>query len=292
MRRRLPPLRSVEYFEAVAENNSVVAAASQLGVTKGAVSQQIRVLEDYLGTALFNRTGRTVSLNDAGHRYYSAVQNSLSTLEQATTRLSRQTSRTTFRLTVLPAFASMWLVQRLAAFQNQFPNIDIEIAADAAMADFKRSDIHLGIRYSTGNAANLVASTLCTDKLFPVCSPAYQEKMDLQQPSDLMRCRLLHDTYWHGDWQRWCTDTGTLLPNRQEGQYFTHYSVAIDAARADGGVAMGHALLIEDLLKRGDLIRPFAASVPALEPYVLVHPKRYSRLSFVRGFEGWIRNQL
>ena len=292
MRRRLPPLRSVEYFEAVAENESIVMAGEQVGVTKGAISQQIRLLEEYLGTELFNRSGRTISLNDAGRRYYSAVQSSLSTLEQATTRLSRQKLRTTFRLTVLPAFASMWLVRRLAEFQNKFPNIDMEIAADAAMADFSRSDIHLGIRYSKGDVTDLITKNLYTDNLFPVCSEAYQKKMKLEQPSDLAHCRLLHDTYWNEDWQRWCNETGTPLPNRQEGQYFTHYSVAIDAAKSDGGVAMGHALLVEEALSQGELICPFDISISASEPYVLVHPKRYSNLSFVEEFEKWIRSHL
>ncbi|MGO1120359.1 LysR substrate-binding domain-containing protein [Rhodovibrionaceae bacterium A322] len=292
MRRKLPPLRAVEYFEAVAEQESIVAAAEQLGVTKGAVSQQVRLLEEYLGSALFVRSGRSLSLSDAGQRYYAAVQTSLSTLETATRRLTRQRTRKSFRLTVLPAFASMWLVHRLIEFQELYPDIDIEMAADAAMADFSRSDAHMGIRYSRGDVSGLQATELCRDRLFPVCSADYQQKMALESPSDLARCRLLHDTYWNEDWQSWCRGTGVLLPNRQEGQYFTLYSVAVDAARSGGGVAMGHKLLVEDLVRKGDLVRPFSESVCAPEPYVLVQPKQDKQLSFVRGFEHWLKEQL
>jgi len=288
MPRRLPPLRAIRHFEAAAEHESLVAAAEDLCVSKGAVSQQIKLLEQYLGLALFERSGRGLRLTDAGRRYHSAVRTSLSALERATEKLARQRTRATFRLTVLPAFASMWLVHRLGTFQEAHPNIDIEVDAEAAMVDFDRSDAHLGIRYSRGNATGLSVRTLLTDRLFPACSPAYADAHGIAKPPDLARCRLLHDTYWHDDWKRWCEGTGTALPNRQEGQYFTLYSVAIDAARSGAGVAMGHALLVDDLVARGELVRPFAEEVAAGEPYVLVRPPRAAHLDFVRAFEEWL----
>ncbi|MDJ0951530.1 MAG: LysR substrate-binding domain-containing protein [Alphaproteobacteria bacterium] len=292
MRRRLPPLRAIRCFEAAADHENLVVAADMLGVTKGAVSQQIKLLEQYLGVALFDRAGRGLALTDAGRRYHSAVRTSLATLERATDQIARQRSRGTFRLTVLPAFASMWLVHRLADYQERHPNIDIEISADAAMVDFSRSDAHLGIRYAKGDATGLSVRILGHDRLFPVCSPAYRDAQRIGTAADLARCRLLHDTYWHDDWTRWAAGTGTALPNLQEGQYFTLYSVAIDAARSGGGVAMGHALLVGDMLARGDLVRPFAESVTAREPYVLVRPARADHLDFVRAFERWIADRL
>ncbi len=288
MVRRLPPLRAVAYFEAVAERKSLVAAAGRLGVTKGAVSQQIRQLEVYLGLALFDRSGRSLELTDAGQRYYVAAQACLEGLERATERLSRLRQRRSLRITVLPAFAALWLVQRLRLFQDLHPDLDIEVSSDAALVDFSRSDAHLGIRFGPGAAAGLSTTPLALDRLSPVCSPDYARRMGLSVPADLLRCRLLHDTYWHDDWQRWGAGVGLPLSDGQEGQYFSLYSVAIEAARAGGGLAMGHDILVEPLVRRGELIRPFAEGIQAAQPYSLVRPRRSDNLASVRDFEDWI----
>ncbi len=289
MWRRLPPLRAVAYFEAAAELKSLVRTAERLGVTKGAVSQQIRQLEEYLGLALFDRSGRSLELTDAGQRYYVAAQSALDGLERATQRLSRQRQRRSLRVTVLPAFAALWLAPRLQAFQEDHPEVDIEISSDAALVDFSRSDAHLGIRFGSGEAAGLTTTALGLDRLSPLCSPGYARRLALESPDDLARCRLLHDTYWHDDWRRWCDAVGFPLARGQPGQYFSLYSVAIDVARAGGGLAMGHDLLVEDLVRRGDLVRPFAAAIEAAAPYTLVRPQRSDGVSIVADFEAWVR---
>ncbi len=289
MARQLPPLRAVAYFEAVAERQSLVEAASQLGVTKAAVSQQLRLLESYLGVALFDRSGRRLELTDAGQRYYVAAESALEGLERATQVLSRQRSRRSLRITVLPAFAALWLAHRLQEFQAGRPDLDIEISSDPALVDFSRSDAHLGIRFGVGEGSGLTTTALGHDRLVPVCSPAYAKRMALFEPPDVQRCRLLHDTYWHDDWQRWSAACGLTLSRRQEGQYFSLYSVAIDAARAGGGIAMGHERLVETFIARGDLVKPFSQSLEAHSPYSLVRPRRSDGLSFVRAFESWLQ---
>lgn len=286
--RRLPPLRAVQYFEAAADCESLVEAASELGVTKGAVGQQVRVLEAYLGLALFERVGRGIRLTDAGRRYHSATRVALSGLERETERLSPSTARGTLRLSVLPAFASMWLVHRLSAFQDAHPRLSIELSSDAALVDFAKSDAHLGIRYADGVEAGVASIELCRDTIYPVCSPAYRDAIAPRGPEDLARCRLLHDNYWGDDWAVWSGAAGICPPEAREGQYFTLYSVAIDAARSGAGLAMGHDLLVRDLVARGDLVRPFTITALAPRPYRLVRPRRADHLSFVRAFEGWI----
>ncbi len=282
-------MRAVAYFEAVAERRSLVEAAGQLGVTKAAVSQQLRLLEAYLGVALFDRSGRRLELTDAGQRYYVAAESALAGLESATRRLSRQRSRRSLRITVLPAFASLWLAQRLHEFQAGRPDLDIELTSDPAVVDFSRSDAHLGIRFGAEDAAGLTTTPLGHDRLTPVCSPDFAKRMALVEASDFRRCRLLHDTYWHDDWQRWCAAIDQPLSRRQEGQYFSLYSVAIDAARAGGGIAIGHERLVETLIGRGELVKPFEEGVPARAAYSLVRPRRSDSLSFVRAFESWLK---
>ena len=288
MPRRLPPLRAVSYFEAVAERRSLVEAAGALGVTKGAVSQQIRALEQYLGVALFDRTGRRLDLTDAGQRYYVAAQAALEGLEAATARLARQRLRRSFRITALPAFVSLWMASRLSDFQAAHEDVDIEVLSDASLVDFSRSDAHAGIRFGSGEAAGLVTRTIAIDRLTPVCSPDYARAHGLSRPEDLAPCRLLHDTYWHDDWQRWSASCGFAPAARQAGQHFSAYSVVVDIARSGGGVAIGHMLLLRDMLDRGELVAPFAASVPAREPYTLVRPGHGEAPGFVAAFEDWL----
>jgi LysR family glycine cleavage system transcriptional activator len=292
MRRRLPPLRAVQYFEAAAERENFALAAEALGVSKGAISQQVKLLEQSLGAQLFVRSGRGLRLTDAGRRYLGAVRSALSTLEQATTRISGPQGRNLLRLSVLPAFASLWLVPRLSDFQDRHPQIDVEISADAAMVDFERDDAHIGIRYSKGDARNLTVIPLGRDLVFPVCSPGYRAQHRLEAPADLARCRLLHDTYWGSDWSRWARSLGLPLPNLGSGQYFTHTSMALDAAKAGVGLVIGHELLVRADLASGALVRPFEHSIEAEEQYYMVHPSRAQHVGAVRMFEAWLVEKL
>jgi LysR family glycine cleavage system transcriptional activator len=292
MRRRLPPLRAVQYFEAAAERENFAAAAEALGVSKGAVSQQVKLLEQSLGAPLFVRSGRGLRLTDAGRRYLGAVRSALSTLEQATTRLSGPQGRNLLRLSVLPVFASLWLVPRLSDFQDRHPQIDVEVSADAAMIDFERDDAHIGIRYGTGDARNLTVIPLGRDRLYPVCSPAYRKAQGLAAPADLERCRLLHDTYLTSHWPRWAASFRLSLPNLSSGQYFTHTSMALDAAKSGAGVVIGHDMLVQADLASGALVRPFEHSIEAEEQYYIVHPRRAQHLGAVKMFEAWLVEKL
>jgi len=288
MKRRLPPLKAIRCFESAAEHENFALAADELGVTKGAVSQQIKALETFLGQALFDRTGRGVRLSDAGRRYHSAVRNSLTIIERATDRVLGPANRQVLRLTALPAFASMWLVPRLSRFQDRHTGVDIQVSAEAEIVDFDRSDAHLGIRYAAGDVGMLDARPLGRDRLLPVCTPAYARRHELTETAHLGRCRLLHDTFWQDDWKRWCRATGTDIANLDAGQYFTLYSMAVDAARAGAGIAIGHALLVADDLSAERLVAPFPQSVAATEEYFLVIPERARNLAPVRSFADWL----
>ncbi len=292
MSRNLPPLRAARYFEALAESEDLAVAAEELNVTKGAISQQIRVLEQFLGVALFDRTGRGLRITDAGQRYHSAVRASMSTLERATEKLRRSGRRPTLSITVLPAFASMWLVHRLGRFQLENPNLDIEMSADAAVIDFSKSNAHIGIRYASGTDKGLSAEPLLTDQLFPVCSRRYRDTMNISTPEDLTRCCLLHDTFWRDDWWAWLQVCGITKGSGVEALYFSLYSNAIDAARAGAGVAIGHQLLVKEHLKRKELVRLFDVSVAAVEPYCMVWPQRTAHLDFAKKFRSWIHHEI
>lgn len=288
MARLLPSLKAVRYFELAAEHESFARAADELRVSKGAISQQVKALEQYLGVSLFRRTGRRVTLTDAGRRYHSAARNAFNILEKETERVAGSRVRGKLRVTVLPAFASIWLVPRLSNFQKSMPHIDIVVSADAEMVDFSRSDAQLGIRYGTPEADGLTVTHLGHDSLTPVCSPAYAESKAIRRAEDLSRCLLLHDTYWFDDWRRWLAATGVSGSLGGDGQFFTHYSMAIDSARAGGGIAMGHRLLLRDLIARNELVCPLEQAVEAQHGYFVVVPDHASHLDYVMRFRDWL----
>ncbi len=288
MKRRLPPLNAVRAFEVAAEHESFAVAAGELGVTKGAVSQQVRALEDYLGSPLFVRRARGLRLTDAGRQYHSAVRSSLNTLERATARFVPPRTRATLKLSVLPAFASMWLVPRFTDFQARHANIDVQLSANAEIVDFDRGDVQVGIRYGTGGMRGGGVHSLGRDRLFPVCAPAYADARGLRTPADLAGCRLLHDTYWQDDWRRWAEAAGIDLPNRHTGQYFTHYSMAADAARAGAGVLIGHERLLAPALAAGELVRLPGPDIAATDAYYVVYPPRCAHVAAVNDFVAWL----
>ncbi|MBB3063748.1 LysR substrate-binding domain-containing protein [Limibacillus halophilus] len=288
MVRAIPPLGTIRYFELAAEHESFVQAANDLRVSKGAVSQQIKQLEQFLGVSLFRRSGRRVVLTAAGRRYHSAVRNALNILEKETERVAGSRVRGQLKITVLPAFASIWLVPRMPGFQQSMPHIDIVVSADAEMVDFSRSDAQLGIRYGTTDTEGLTATYLGHDTLAPVCTPNYAEKMAIHRAEDLSRCLLLHDTYWSDDWTRWLTTAGVAGSLGGDGQFFTHYSMAIDTARAGGGIAMGHKLLLRDLFARNELVCPLEQTIAAQQGYFVVVPDKSAHLDYVKRFRSWL----
>ncbi len=286
--RMLPSLKAVRCFESAADFESFSRAAEELGVSKGAISQQVKLLEQYLGVSLFRRTGRRVALTDMGRRYHSAARNAFNILETETERVAGSRVRGQLRITALPAFAATWLVKHLSDFQSEMPHIDIVISADPEMIDFSRSDAQLGIRYGAGNGDGLMLTSLGRDSLTPVCSREYAESRNIRKSEDLSRCLLLHDTYWFDDWARWSTATDAAESLGGDGQYFTHYSMAIDTARNGGGVAMGHRLLLRDLIAREELVCPLESVIAAKQDYFVVVPDNAAHLDFVKRFRDWL----
>lgn len=278
------PLRT---FEVAAEHESFSLAADDLHVTRGAVSQQIKQLEAFLGTALFERTGRGLALTDAGRRYHSAVRNALNIIERETLRHVAEGGVKTIRMSVLPAIASLWLVPRLNDFQRFHDDVNVQMSADAAMADLSRGDVHVAIRYGLGDVRGCDYVDLGVDRIVPVCSRDYMTSRNIRTIDDLEGCRLLHDTYWVDDWSLWAEGAGHSLPAETTGQYFTHYSLAVDAARSSAGVLMGHERLIARHLEAGELVPISDRRVACREPYFIVYPRRLKSQRDVRTFVGW-----
>ena len=297
MRKPLPPVSALRAFEAVARQLSFSKAAEELHVTPGAISQRIRALEELLGTKLFERTRRSVSLSEAGAHMLPDVQAGLEMLARALSSKPTSFGERTLTISVAPSFASKWLLPRLTKFHEQYPDIDLRISATVGLADFQREKVDLAIRLGHGNYPGLLAEPLFSEALTPLCSPALlRRKGSLKRPDDLRKHRLIHDTSIPGGeqaaWERWLTLAGAKNVSIQRGTRFTLAELALQAAIDGAGVVLGRIVLAEVDLAAGRLVRPFRTVLPLDVSYFLVRSRLAAPRHELRCFRDWLFSSL
>ena len=271
MRRRLPPLNTLRVFESGARRLSFTRAAEELHVTQAAVSHQIKALEDWLGTPLFMRLNRGLKLTAAAEQYLRDISSALDLIATATSELMRQDGKRILSVATLDSFAATWLLPRLKSFRQQYPDIDVRIlSVDREVDVFERGDVDLEVRYGDGNWPELSATKLLDEEIFPVCSPSVAAgPPPLAVPADLKRQTLLHDVMVT-DWSAWLEAAEVKGVDAERGPGFNHSYLVIQAAVNGDGVALGRSVLVADALARGQLVRPFAVSIPSAYSYYLV----------------------
>jgi len=289
MGRRLPPLNAVRAFEAAGRHRSFLRAADELGVTPGAVSYQVKLLEGFLGLRLFRRLPRGVVPTEAGAALLVKTRDSLDRLAAATDELGAGHRSRVLRISALPALAEKWLVPRLKHFQEQHPEIHVRLAAEAEIVDFVARDVDVGLRYTDGHHPELRVDRLMAEEIFPVCSPSLlRGGRALKKPEDVARHTLLYDDHWQDEWRLWLEAAGLRDLPLGRGQHFTLYSMALEAAIKGGGIAMGHAALVADDLAARRLVAPFKLKLAAPCAYYLVSPRWRESRAAVVAFRNWL----
>lgn len=250
---KLPSLTSLRAFEAAARLSSFKQAAEELAVTATAISHRIRVLEEYLEQPLFLRKVRAVELTQNGMALFTAVHSSFETIAVAIEHI-RKPSRPTVTLSATPAFATKWLVPRLAGFYETHPDIDLHIHASNTPVDLNMGTVDLAIRYGHGQYAGVTATLLLEDNFAPVASKMLQTTTD----QDASQWPLIHFD-WHRPlpvdltWGEWARVTGRKPSDLSAGIRYSEESHAIQATIAGQGVALLSLLLIEEELRLGIL---------------------------------------
>jgi LysR family transcriptional regulator, glycine cleavage system transcriptional activator len=286
--RRLPSLNALRAFEAAARHESFTEAAQELCVTQGAVSHQVKALEDELGCRLFNREHRRLVITSAGQSYLTVVRDAFDRLALGTENLLQRQNAGVLTVSTSPNFASKWLVHRLGRFAEQHPAIDLRVAATLQHIDFAREDFDLAIRHGDGNWPALNVTRLCVEELFPVCSPALARgRHALRSPADLKHHTLLHVNE-RRDWGTWLEAAGAAGIDFSHGPIFNQASIAIDAAVDGQGVALARSALAAWDLGAGRLVRPFALSLKVPYSYWIVCPKPTSTLPKITTFREWL----
>ncbi len=288
MRRRLPSLNALKAFEATARQESFTKAAQELCVTQGAVSQQVKGLEAELGVRLFRRERQRLVITDAGLSYLEVVRDAFDRLAMGTERLLQREKSGTLTITTSPNFAAKWLVHRLRRFSEAHPGIDLRISASIQHIDFAREDIDLAIRHGDGRWPGMHVARLCTEEVFPVCSPLLlRGRGAVRSPRDIRHHTLLHvnDT---ADWANWLARVEVNGVDCKSGPVFNQASMAIDAAVDGQGIALARTALATWDLLAGRLVRPLPQALDAPYAFWIVCPKSSADLAKISTFRSWL----
>lgn len=294
---RLPPFAALRAFDAAARLGSFVRAADELGVTAAAISQQIHVLESFAGQPLFRRLGRGIELTDAGIAARPLVVDAMAMIAEAARvmRLPLRSKRVS--VSAAPSFAAKWLVPRIERFRHRYPDIEVWIAADAALVDFATADVDLAIRYGAGAHDGANTQILLAESVTVVCSPALLIDRAITTPADLAHFSLLHDESLDQDpaypnWRMWLTARGVADVDAQRGLRFNQSSLVIEAAAAGKGVALAKTQLAQADLASGRLVAPLGAdATPLGYAYWLVWPRGRTVTDSLRAFIGWLHDE-
>ncbi|MCP1196445.1 LysR substrate-binding domain-containing protein [Acetobacter senegalensis] len=286
-------LGALRSFHVVATKLSFTKAAADLCVTQGAVSQQIRLLEQHLGLKLFIRSARALTLTEKGEALHKVMTRVFSDTEAILEEL--QTPDAPLQISCSPSFALHWLTPRLADFNAQHPHVPVRLIAefqDLDCEELARGRIDIAIRYDPKKYNDVAAEDLLDEFIIPVSTPSFAEKA---QPLEIRNVHLLHDNEpWTGapeycEWNDWIKENTDDYKCTIGGSQFNLSSLALGSALKNQGMAMGRMALVYDDILSGRLVFPFGKAIPARARYVLICRDAADRR--VNVFTNWLRTE-
>lgn len=290
MAARLPPLNSLRAFEAAARLLNFTRAAEELGVTQGAISKQIKILEDYLNITLFKRKNQSLELTDEARSYLASVKNAFGILTVATDQLLKVQKRSeVLNINCLPMLSMKWLAPNIEKFKQKYPFIEVNIITGDGPINFSQDDADVAIRiHSKPDWKGVDYNAIMDEELVVVCSPAIAK--NIKKPRDLENQMLLKHTTRQNMWYKWFKDVGFgyIQPNFSLG--FEHFFMLVPATIKGAGVALVPRLFVEDELKNGSLVIPLKVKYQSPYSYYLLSPKHKTDLEKVKLFRHWMEN--
>jgi LysR family glycine cleavage system transcriptional activator len=284
MQIRLTPslLAWLRCFEATARCRSFTKAASELCITQGAVSQQVKLLEEWLQRPLFLRTPRALIATPEGQWLSVVLRESFQAIESTLGQLRTVPDDRPLTLSCAPSFAMGWLTPRLGDLFRAHPQVGLRVVGEFHALDrerMERDDVAAAVRFDLGVYVDLQATVFLDEWLLPVATPAFMAAHpELRSAGDLKAPLLLHDTSpWAGagpfeEWAHWLQANGAAVPELAQGHHFNLSQMAVGAALAGQGIAMGRAALVLDELSSGRLVMPFGQPVRSRADYCFVTP--------------------
>lgn len=267
-------IRSLEAFEAFGRLGSVSAAATELGVTAGAISQQLRKAEDSVGLRLFERVGKTIRLTPRGREYHAEVTRALAVLQEAWARMDRARSENTLTISCLPSLASKWLGAKLLDWQIAHPAASVRLIGSDPEPLLGDGGVDFRLSYGDQIARFPLRTELFTDWVVPACAPRLLERLQIASPLDILKAPLI-GVEWdseHGpapNWNDWAAQIGAPRRASRPEVTFSLSSAALDAAINARGFVLAQIAMAADDIADGRLIIPFDVRMRLPRPYSL-----------------------
>ncbi|MGB1239094.1 MAG: LysR substrate-binding domain-containing protein [Pseudomonadales bacterium] len=288
-----PSINAIETFDVVAREKNFSRAASVLHITPSAVSHRIKLLEEQLGTVLFNRLAQGVELTAAGQALHEHSALAMQHIHDGVLRSQFVGQREKLTVATIPSLCQQWLIPRLKAFKEVEPNIDLEFIAQRQIADFSSNQIDAHLHFGSGQYHHLHAHKLSAEYVFPVCSPALLERgsnlQEIIEQSALLHYRAnLEDAPGGVSWSDWCQHFALSLGQSCSHLWFSQVSMTLEAAAQGLGIALAWERVATDALATGKLVRIGEEQLSADFGYYLVAPKKHFEKPSLNAFCRWL----
>jgi len=297
LRSRLPPLLALAPFEAACRHASFSKAAAELSLTQAAVSRQIRLLEQHLGIALFERRRHGVVVTKAGVEFLGQVAPALNAMATAADR-ARHAGRAQGSLTIFSdlALAGSFIIPRLGSLKRLHPDLDFRLVTSSEPMEMATEPFDVGLTTAKVPEELFDRVPICGEEVFPVASPTFRRRLS-KKPTidDVARTPLLHfsqpDRGWM-DWRAFFAAHGVSAPRPRHQLTFTSYSVLLDATEAGLGIALGWKLSVQNRLREGTLVRLPGFSLPLDQGLAAYLPRQAHLSSSAAQFIEWLRRSV
>ncbi len=287
---QLPSLTGLNTFDACARHGSFTAAASELGVTLGAVSRQIKALETELDCSLFLRLHRGVELTAEGIDLFQVLSSSFQQIGKLCQKFRNRSQSLDVTIAATTAFASLWLMPRLGGFWQQHRDINLNHAISDNPSDTGFISADIRIRYGDGRWRGEQVMKLFDDRIYPVCGLGFAEHHELLQPRNLLQLPLLQldsvDPAWTG-WDAWMAEWSCDI-SQANFRRFNNYVVALQAAEENQGIALGWHSMVAPLIERGKLVRIGDMEISAPGSYFLTWDETRSLSEAAERLRNWL----
>lgn len=291
MRRKIPSTAALVSFEAAARHESFTRAAQELSLTQGAVCRQIASLEDFLGVELFRRSRRGVKLTEAGISYSRRVATQLDAVERDTLSVMGHTGANVIELAVVPTFGTQWLLPRLKDFQQQHPEVTVNLTNRTRPFLFADTDFDAAIYFGDADWSGTESHKLMGENPMPVCSPARLGNQTHLTAEAIAELPLLQQTTRPYAWRQWFNAQGLNVTRDLTGPRYELFSMLAQAAMHDMGVALIPPFLIQRELMEKRLVVANPNALSSLKAYYLMIPERKVESASLRAFRDWLVNQ-
>ena len=292
-KRDLPPLRALTAFEAAARLGSFRAAATELGITRSAVSHQVKLLEDRMGLTLFRRDARRAELTTVGQSYFPTIKDAFDMIDAHTKAVKPSAHDNELTIQVYVTVALKWLIPRLHDFERRFPDMKVRLSTSYIDWDFDERNVDVGVVLARNKSPEHYYAPLFQSMLVPVCSPKLmQGENALKSPDDLRKHKLIDVYTAEEDWQIWLDGANVQTTKTQNRLSVDSYILAQEAAIEGRGVAMTIGPFASEEIKLGRLVQPFPLRVPHKHQWYFACNAEHRKKNKIKRFEDWLMKQV